>query len=122
MHMHAPHVAHTQKLRIDLDTCGSFASIRIVLEYTKFRTLFRTLNAKETLNLDYNLDRHTKFSRYGPARKPCQDASIIHGMCRDRSATCVCDHAYGCNTLYCLRVGPILKYSTKFKKIAVKAE
>ena len=64
MHMHAPHVAHTQKLRIDLDTCGSFASIRIVLEYTKFRTLFRTLNAKETLNLDYNLDRHTKFSRY----------------------------------------------------------
>ena len=24
--------------------------------------------------------------------------------------------------LYCLRVGPILKYSTKFKKIAVKAE
>ena len=110
--MHAPtHVAHTQKLRIDLDTCGSFASIRIVLEYTKFRTLFRTLNAKETLNLDYNLDRHTKFSRYGPARKPCQDASIIHGMCRDRSATCVCDH--GCKTLYCVRVGPIQQNSKK---------
>jgi hypothetical protein len=28
------HMLHTHKLRIDLDTCGSFASIRIVLEYT----------------------------------------------------------------------------------------